>query len=152
MIYQMRKKINKGMKIFFQLVMLLDKDKIGACLAAARTAMKVANPAIQIQYFQSFCWIKCFNTFRKRQDGMEKWSNFSRWKNSCPQHIHRCGWCPQTSFAVYCHTIWCMEALHFWSYSSLYCEIRDWTGSQKSRYQLFPDSKWIGRFHCPSVR
>ena len=31
--------------------MLLDKDKIGVCLAAARTALKVAKPAIRIQIF-----------------------------------------------------------------------------------------------------
>ena len=31
--------------------MLLDKDKIGVCLAAAQTALKVANPAIRVRIF-----------------------------------------------------------------------------------------------------
>ena len=31
--------------------MLPDKDKIGVCLAATRTAIKVANPSIRIQIF-----------------------------------------------------------------------------------------------------
>ena len=50
----MKKKINKKMKIFHQVLMLLDKDKIGVCLAAAWTAMKVANQAIRIEIFSIF--------------------------------------------------------------------------------------------------
>ena len=69
---------------------------------------------------------------------MEKLSNFSRWKNSCPQCMYKCEWCPQRSFAVYFHNMWCLEALYFWSYSLFYCEIHNWRGSQKKRYQLFP--------------
>ena len=53
LVYQMRKKINKKMNIFHQLLMLLDKDKIGVCLAAAPTAMKIAKPAIRILTFST---------------------------------------------------------------------------------------------------
>ena len=32
-------------------------------------------------------------------------TSVGRWKNSCPQCIYRCEWCPQTSFAVYFHAM-----------------------------------------------
>ena len=44
------------MKILHQLLMLLDKDEISFCVAAALTAMKVANPAIRIQIFFILLW------------------------------------------------------------------------------------------------